>query len=214
MKHLSRRRDVSARKTSVRHQSENVFQKCQLLIVARHRDAFAYTQRSRSVGDMFSPSSLYRVKVHSILTVCLILAAATRKLDGADTRAHMVGTLACNAWQIPLSVLELRHAASVADNWFRARRIRPPTRERCPYTRKRAYETGIEKFSPVELSTALVEHGSPGEREKDTSGQPLLRPELDRPLPEGSDWENYLVVSFDEKRREKLSNEYRVPVLR
>lgn len=72
-----------------------------------------------------------------------IRAAAVRKLGGADTPARMAGTLACNSWQIPSSVLELRHAALVADNWFHASRDGGPAngegRERERSTRLPVY---------------------------------------------------------------------------
>lgn len=54
------------------------------------------------------------------LTDAACVYRVDRKLRRANwmalTLARMAETLACNAWQIPSSVLELRHAASVADN--------------------------------------------------------------------------------------------------
>lgn len=110
-------------------------------------------------------------ELHPILTMRPIPAAAMRKLDGADTPARMVGTLACNSWQIPSSVLELRHAASVADNWFHASRDGGPGRRgEYPVTRIPASDrTSLELKSfrrrnnlPFSLSAAEEKRMHPG----------------------------------------------------
>lgn len=106
------------------------------------------------------------------------------KLDGTDTRVWP-GHSRVTPGRFPPSVLELRHAASLADNWFRARRdemkVRP-TRER---KRKGCISVTFRLRVP-ELKSFHRRNNLPRSpllrfgRRKGCTGQPLLRLRRDR----------------------------------
>lgn len=126
------------------------------------------------------------------------------KLDGTDTRVWP-GHSRVTPGRFPPSVLELRHAASLADNWFRARRDETRVsvrwkreREREVYPlRSRTSPRNWKVFTDGTIYRVLAAPAVWGEKEQRL---PLLRPGHDRGHRRREAiavWRIHLVVSFD-----------------
>lgn len=130
------------------------------------------------------PSSLHRVQ-------CIDWhlsrdAGCGCKLDGTDTRVWP-GHSRVTPGRFPSSVLELRHVASLADNWFRARRDEM-RRDESPSDKREKEKEVYLLHSAYESRNWKVFTGGTiyrarhfcGLRRKGCTGQPLLRLRHDR----------------------------------